>query len=163
MSKLSLFAQVQGLPAITEIHVEAPPTEAAVFAALVAAGLLKQPDMAVFIDETEKPLERDGRDVLAHVRSGARVHVVGCRRIKVAAHYQEKTAEADFPPGTKVRTVKAWAVRAFKLSEKDAAEHVLQICKSTTRPPSDMPLQQLTRDHECSVCFDLVPEKRVEG
>lgn len=162
MSKLSLFVQVQGLPAVTEIHVEAPPTGAAIHAALAAAMLLKQPDLAVFIDEADEPVDRDGRDVLGDVRQGTRVHVVHCRRIKVAVHYQEKTAETDFPPGAKVRTAKAWAVKTFTLSDKDAAEHVLQVCKSTTRPPTDTPLQQLAGE-QCSICFDLVPEKRVEG
>jgi hypothetical protein len=49
------------------------------------------------------------------------------------------------------------------LSPKDAAEHVLQLCNSTERPPSDTPLHQLVQGHACELCFDLVPEKRVEG
>jgi hypothetical protein len=40
---------------------------------------------------------------------------------------------------------------------------VLQICNSADRPPSDTPLHQLVHGHDCSLCFDLVPEKRVEG
>lgn len=163
MSKLTLFAQVQEVPAITEIHLEPPPTAASLYVVLAAEGLLEQPDLAVFIDEDDKPLDRESKEALKDVRNGARVHIVRCRRIKVAVHYQEKTAEEVFPPGAKVKTVKAWAVRYFKLSEKDAAEHVLQLCKSTTRPSTDTPLQQLTTGHECAVCFDLVPEKRVEG
>jgi hypothetical protein len=59
--------------------------------------------------------------------------------------------------------VKAWAAQTFKLSAKDAAEHVLQLCNSTDRPPSDTPLHQLVHGHGCELCFDLVPEKRVEG
>ena len=52
---------------------------------------------------------------------------------------------------------------AIKLNPKDAAEHVLQLCNSTKRPPSDTRLNELVQRHECAVCFDLVPEKRVEG
>ena len=59
--------------------------------------------------------------------------------------------------------MKEWAARTFKMDPKDAAEHVLQICKSTERPASNTPLQQLVQGHTCAVCFDLVPEKRVEG
>ena len=41
--------------------------------------------------------------------------------------------------------MKAWAAHTFKLSPKDAAEHVLQICKSTKRPAADTPLHELVR------------------
>lgn len=163
MPKLTLFAQVQEQPAITEIHIEAPVTATALHAALAAQGLLEQPDLAVFLEDAETPLDRESREDVTDLRNGARVHVVRCRRIKVAVHYQEKTAEEGFPPGAKVKAVKAWAVRTFNLTEKDAAEHVLQLCNSTTRPPTDTPLQQLTTAPACAVCFDLVPEKRVEG
>ena len=42
-------------------------------------------------------------------------------------------------------------------------EHVLQICNSKERPSSDTPLAALAHGCGCNVCFDLVPEKRVEG
>ena len=42
-------------------------------------------------------------------------------------------------------------------------EEVLQICKSTKRPAADTPLHELVERRACSLCFDLVPEKRVEG
>jgi hypothetical protein len=78
-------------------------------------------------------------------------------------NFLNKSSEETFPPGTRVRRVKDWAARKFRMDPKDAAEHVLQLCKSTERPPSDTPLQQLVTGHACAVCFDLVPEKRVEG
>jgi hypothetical protein len=59
--------------------------------------------------------------------------------------------------------VKEWAVHKFELNPKDAAEHVLQLCQSTDRPSTDTPLLQLVGDHACTLCFDLVPDKRVEG
>jgi hypothetical protein len=61
-----------------------------------------------------------------------------------------------------VRAVKVWSVKQFGLDHKDAAEHVLQRCGSTDRPPSDTPLHTLL-EGDCALCFDLVPEKRVEG
>ena len=78
-------------------------------------------------------------------------------------HVLDKTTEHEFAPGARVRAVKEWAVHTFKLSAKDAAEHVLQLCQSTERPSSDTPLHQLVKGHACDLCFDLVPEKRVEG
>jgi hypothetical protein len=91
------------------------------------------------------------------------VHVTRCHRIKTTVHFLEKTAEHEFPPGARVRAVKEWAARIFKLDPKDAAEHVLQLCNATERPPSDTPLHQLVHGLSCDLCFDLVPEKRVEG
>jgi hypothetical protein len=58
--------------------------------------------------------------------------------------------------------VKAWAVREFHLDHKDAAEHVLQLCESAERPSGDTPLHTLLHGG-CALCFNLVPEKRVEG
>jgi hypothetical protein len=54
-------------------------------------------------------------------------------------------------------------VHKFGLNPKDAAEHVLQLCGSTKRPVTDTPLNELLAKHECALCFDLIPEKRVEG
>jgi hypothetical protein len=51
----------------------------------------------------------------------------------------------------------------FGLSPKDAAEHVLQLCDSADHPPTDTLLHQLLSGHACALCFDPVPEKRVEG
>jgi len=78
-------------------------------------------------------------------------------------HYLDRTIEHAFPPGARVRTVKAWAVHKLKISPTDAAEHVLQLCNSTDRPAGDTPLHELVTGHDCAVCFDFVPEKRVEG
>ena len=98
------------------------------------------------------------------LKHGSRVHVTRCHRIKTTVHFLDKTAEHEFPPGARVRAVKEWAVHTFKLSPKDAAEHVLQLCNSTERPPSDTPLAPTRRmATAATLCFDLVPEKRVEG
>ena len=81
----------------------------------------------------------------------------------VAAKASDVHLKVGQPPGARVRAVKEWAVRKFKMDPKDAADHVLQVCKSTARPASDTPLHQLLHGHDCALCFDLVPEKRVEG
>jgi hypothetical protein len=86
-----------------------------------------------------------------------------CKRILTTVHYLDRTETHDFMPGARVRTVKAHAVEVFQLSPKDAAEHVLQVCNSSERPPRDTPLHTLADHQTCAVCFDLVPEKRVEG
>ena len=60
-------------------------------------------------------------------------------------------------------------IRAFPgiyvhlLVHPDAVEHVLQISGSASRPDEDVHLGTLTRAPVCSVSFDLVPKRRVEG
>jgi hypothetical protein len=69
-----------------------------------------------------------------------------------------------FPPSATVERVRRWAARrAFHLSPRDAAEHVLQIQGTTIRPDRDAHIGTLTQGHTCAVAFDLVPCKRVEG
>lgn len=163
MPQLILFVQVQERPGIVEVEVAETLTEAALHEALVSAGVSIAPEIFIFVEESETPLDRHGSNPVKDLRHGMRVHVSRCHRIATTVNFLDKTIEKHFPPGTRVRAVKAWAAHAFHLDHKDAAEHVLQICNSTTRPPSDTPLHTLVHGHHCALCFDLVPEKRVEG
>jgi len=159
----SIFVQIQGDTRLLEVPVAATLTEAGLHAALASAGITVGPDLAVFIDESDEPIGGDPERPVRGVKDGCRVHVARCRRIKTVVNFNEKSLTREFPPGARVRAVKKWAVKEFGLDHKDAAEHVLQLCGSPVRPASDTPLHLMVKDHECAVCFDLVPEKRVEG
>lgn len=159
----SLFVQIQGDTRLIEVPVAQTLTETELLAALASAGIALGPDLAVFIDESDEPIGGAPARQVAGVKDGCRVHVARCRRIKTVVHFMEKTLTREFPPGARVRAVKKWAVKELGLDHKDAAEHVLQLCGSSARPASDTPLHLLVQNHECAVCFDLVPEKRIEG
>lgn len=163
MSKSTLFVQVQGDARIIEVVVPENITESELQAALSSAGVPTGPEFFVFIDEAEEQVAGKGDRPVSGVKHGARIHVSRCRRIEATVHFLDKTIRRAFPPGARVRSVKKWAVHEFELDHKDAAEHVLQICNSTERPVSDTPLHALVHGNDCAVCFDLVPEKRVEG
>ena len=163
MSKATIFIQVQDRPGITEAEVPIPAAADDIHAALKKAGIDIDKDTAVFVDESEEPLKHHGREPVDAVKPGCRIHVTRCRKIKVSVHYQDKTIERPFGPGVRVRAVKQWAVRDLKLNPTDAGEHILQLCNSVKQPPTDTPLAELTDGKTCAVCFDLVPEKRVEG
>jgi hypothetical protein len=163
MPQVTLFIQVHGRRDLTEMSVADAVTPAQLHAALAAAGISLTPDASVFVDEDEQQLEREGNGTVRGIRHGCRIHVARCRRINATVHYLDKTTEKLFPPGTRVRTVKAWVVRELKLDRKDVAEHVLQLCQSTERPASDTALHTLVHGKDCTVCFDFVPEQRVEG
>jgi hypothetical protein len=163
MSKPIIFIQVQGRPGILEAEVPEAATLGELHEALAAVGAPVDAGTFVFIDESENHEQGEHGQRVERLKRGSRVHLSHCRRIKTTVHYLDKTAERDFPPGARVRAVKDWAVRTFTLSPKDAAEHVLQICNSMKRPSSDTPLHELVQGLGCALCFDLVPEKRVEG
>jgi len=163
MSKTLMFIQAHGRPGILEAELSEAARLGELHDALTAAGLTVDAETFIFIDEAEEHLHGQRHDPVPGLKHGARVHVTRCRRIKTTVHFLDKTAEHAFAPGARVRAVKEWAAHTFKLSPKDAAEHVLQLCHSTERPSSDTPLHQLVQGHACDLCFDLVPEKRVEG
>ncbi|QOJ14013.1 MAG: hypothetical protein HRU75_04900 [Planctomycetia bacterium] len=163
MSKTIAFVQVHGQTGILETEIPETPTVAELQDALKALGISVDAETLIFIDEAEDHIPQDRAERVRTLKRGCRLHVSRCRRIKTTVNFMQKTAEREFPPGARVKTVKEWAVRKFEMDPKDAAEHVLQLCGSTERPASDTPLVQLVRGHHCAVCFDLVPEKRVEG
>ena len=117
----------------------------------------------VLLDEEDEPLDLTSKAPLKGLKSGCRIHVTRCLRVRVTVNYLERTAHETFAGGARVRRVKAWAVREFELKEQDAIEHLLQLCNSEDRPTTDTPLHELTKRGDCAICFDLVPEKRVEG
>lgn len=163
MSKLVIFIQVQGRSGILESEVSETATVGELHDVLARLGVQVDAETFIFIDEAEQHQPCERHHPIGSIKHGCRVHVSRCKRIKTTVHYLERTAEHDFPPGARVRAVKEWSVHTFKLTPKDAAEHVLQICNSTKRPASDTPLHELVEAHQCALCFDLVPEKRVEG
>jgi hypothetical protein len=163
MSKPIIFVQVHGRPGILEAALSDAATLGELHDVLAAAGIEVDAGTFIFIDEAEHHQHGERHQPVGGIKHGSRVHVSRCKRIKTTVHFLDKTAEHEFPPGARVRAVKEWAVRTYKMNPKDAAEHVLQICNSTKRPPSDTPLHELVEGHACALCFDLVPEKRVEG
>jgi hypothetical protein len=163
MEKYIVFIQVHGQPGILEAEVSDAATLAEIHAALAALGIKIDAETLIFIDEAEQHEQGEPHQRVGRLKPGCRIHVSGCKHIKTTVHFAHHTAGRDFAPGTRVRKVKEWAVREFRMDPKDAAEHVLQLCNSTDRPSTDTPLHQLVQGHDCRLCFDLVPDKRVEG
>lgn len=118
----------------------------------------------VFAEDGDKPLAPD--DDLPGSEDGqpVRLHVHRCGRIKVTVTFNGVTKEHNYGPGTPIATVKKWAaIKAFGMDPADAAEHVLQLTGSTDRPEPDTHIGALVSCPDCSLAFDLVPLKRVEG
>lgn len=163
MSKIAVFIQVQDKAGITETELPESASLQDIFDALKQAGVDIDEDMVVFVDDAEAHEERECKHPVKGLKRGCRIHVTRCHRVEVTVNFLEKTIDRVFPPGARVRAVKQWAVRELKLNPTDAGEHVLQLCGTTRQPATDTPLAELVEGCKCGVCFDLVPEKRVEG
>ncbi len=163
MSEFLVFIQAHGRAEIFEAEFSSAATLGDLHEKLEGLGIAIDDETFIFIDEAEEHEQGGRHKPLRHVKHGSRVHVTRCKRIATTVNFLDKSETRDFPPGARVRAVKVWAVHVFDMDSKDAAEHVLQLCNSTNRPPSDTPLHQLVHCHHCELCFDLVPEKRVEG
>ena len=163
MPKHTVFLRNHALPAAVELEFDETATVADLIAAFERSGVVMDVDTSIFVDEADAPHDASPDATIAGLRRGSHVHATKCKKIDVAINFAGETANHRFAPGARVRRVKAWAVDKFGLTPHDAAEHVLQMCGTTRRPSSDTPLDELTDGRTCSVCFDLVPEKRVEG
>lgn len=163
MRTITAFIQSDGKPDLTEVELPEDVSIDDLFALLTQHEIDLDDEIEIFIDEADEPLKRKGKDRVPALKRGCRIHVTRCRKVKASVNFTDRTEAEQFAPGVRVRRVKAWAVRMFKLDGNDASEHVLQLCNSTVRPPTDTPLYELTDRRSCAICFDLVPEKRVEG
>jgi hypothetical protein len=163
MTTISLFVYIHDHPSITEILVPDPCTERELHAALLEASIVLDAETQAFADEREEPIDSQSDLPIRELKHGHRIHVTRHRRIKVTVNYLEHQAHRHFTPGSHVRAVKAWAVHEFGLDHKDALEHVLKVCGTAEAPPGDTPLHSLLHGQERELCFNLVPEKRIEG
>ncbi len=163
MTNQLIFIQLHGEATIIEAEISAAPTVGELHELLVVRDIRISAETLIFIDEAEHPIHGAPHEPLHGVTHGGRVHLAKCREIAVTVHFLASTAARAFAPGARVRSVKEWAVQEFKLSPKDAAEHVLQLTGTAERPASDTPLHQLVHGHSCAVAFDFVPDKRIEG
>lgn len=162
MKKATVFICVQGRPGIIEAELPLTASLEDIHGLLKDHNVDIDEDLTIFVDEQEDH-EKHGKEPIKGLKHGSHIHATRCKKIKVTVHYLDKTVEHEFAPGVRVRAVKQWAVHKLKLNPTDAGEHVLQLCNTTTQPPTDTPLGGLVQGHSCELCFDLVPEKRVEG
>lgn len=164
MAKIQLFLQFEGERRIELIELDSDALGSEIIQAALRAGL----DAAhahgthVFGPDDDSPLKPDVPLDKQGIRHKHRVHVHRCRRVEVKVHFNECTELLEFPPSATVDRVKKQFVKAIEMSPVDASEHVLQLCGTTERPEPDTQIGTLVCGC-CSVCFDLVPIKRVEG
>jgi hypothetical protein len=164
-----------GQPTVVKVALNAPLQQA-----LKDAGISIPEESHIFTGECSDSLgsnfdDEDGEDghqpadqsrtlkELGHVVKHGHIHVNTCRRIAVTVNYQSRTLRRRFSPATRIEVVTQWARRVFRLNDVDAANHVLRICGTENQPRPTQHLGEIVPRGTCSICFDLVPEKKVEG
>ena len=167
MKTIEILLQGEAIPDIQVVVVEAEHANARHVLAK-AAEHRKHPiadgEFFVFLEDAEAPLDLDHRLPKTDEGRPHRLHVHRCRAVAVAVTFNGETVDHRFGPGTTVETVKKWgAIRKFGMTPQDAAEHVLQLSGTTTRPEPDTHIGSLVSAGNCALRFDLVPLKRVEG
>lgn len=164
MPKIQLFLQFEGNQKIELIEVDNEALVGDVIAAAIRAGMHDhgRENLLVFIHDQDEPLAHD-KPISHHgIGHRHRIHVHRCAKIGVTLQFNEVREIMHFPPSATVDRVKKAFVKAIHMSPVDATEHVLQICGGTERPEPDTQIGALASGC-CSVCFNLVPIKRIEG
>lgn len=168
MEEIVLFVHRRGAEAPIEINIAVTATAADLMAhpeisPIIIALEAEAPEVCIFVEEEAAPLPRHLLLVECGVRHGSRVHLSHHHEVEVEVYFTHRVAHHRFPPGTRVRRVKDWAVLHFGMAGNDAIEHVLQLHGTADVPSPGTPLSALLRGHHCKLAFDLVPPKRVEG
>lgn len=170
MRAIEIFVQGQGVPDIVVLSVQPQDTVATALSKMEHA-VSKDANILVFLEDVWGAIETEAviEELLPLATEDddcglLRFHVNHHRHVEVDVRFNGQVAKRRFSPSATIERVHRWAARrAFGLSARDAAEHVLQIRGTTVRPERDTHLGVLTTRENHVVCFDLVPFKRVEG
>jgi hypothetical protein len=117
--------------------------------------------LILFIEDDD---DEDAIDKLETIVDGLRLHLHRLKAITVSVRYAGRPEQHHtFRPNATIARVKRWAAHAFDITPSDAAELMLQIAGTDTRPDGDVHLGSLVKAPQHQVCFDLVPAPRVNG
>lgn len=171
MRTIDVFLQGEGVSAIEVFSAQPQDTISSLLKRLKHAEDAHG-DLLVFLEDIAAPLDDEAvvEDLvpMPHDDDSAflplRLHLSRCKKVGVIVRFNGEEESRRFPPSATVERVLRWATRrAFELSPIDAAEHVLQLQGTSIRPDRDVHIGTLVERSTCSVAFDLVPCKRVEG
>lgn len=162
---LEVYVQGKGISEITLVEL---PTESRVRDIIGAAqphGLqvVEDEELLIWLEGEEEPLRLELTLGEAGIRRHDNIHVHTCHRITAAVVYNGQTKTRHFSPAQTIEKVKQWACHEFGLSETDAAEHILLISGTNDEPADNIHIGTLAHPPHCSVSFDLVPAKRIQG
>lgn len=127
--------------------------------ARVVSGNHDEP-LILFIEDDD---DEDAVDKLDCIVDGLRLHLHRLKAVTVGVRYAGREVHHTFRPNATIARVKRWAAHELGINPSDAAELMLQIAGTDSRPDPDVHLGSLVKAPQHSICFDLVPAPRVNG
>lgn len=124
------------------------------------AGTHHDEALILFVEDDD---DDDAINKLESIVDGLRLHLHRLKAITVCVRYAGHEVHHTFRPNATIARVKRWAAHEFGIAPSDAAELMLQIAGTESRPDPDVHLGCLVKAPQHSVCFDLVPAPRVNG
>ena len=157
---VQVFLQSELLGDIEVVEIDSQAGQHALHrACLDKLGSAQADDFFLFIeDDDEKPFDK-----LDGIPEGLRVHLHRLKGIDVIVRYAGRDVRRPFRPSATVGRVKLWATHELGIAPSDAAELMLQISGTDTRPDADIHIGALLSVSQRSITFDLVPSPRVNG
>ena len=118
----------------------------------------------VWLEDGKEPLDPEKTLTEVGVVERCHVHVSTCKGVLVKVRFGGDSKEESFPPPTSADFILKWAAspEGFKLTDSEAAKHLLTICGTDTELDQADHIG-LYADDDCSVCLDLLPRERFEG
>lgn len=163
MELIDIFYQGENIAGIEHLEVSSDGTFGELQARLASQHNLP-PDVLIFIEGDEQPIEHGVHIAARRGDRGVTVHLHRCLHVNVAVTFNNTTEEHRFSPANTVGHVKQWmAEHKFGMTRDDASEHLLQLAGTTTRPSPGTHVGALTDGKTCAVAFDLVADERVNG
>jgi hypothetical protein len=155
--KTIIFLSVEAMP-LDRLELGEAAVVADVLRLLEGRGV-ETAELLIFKEGHNEPLEHHHP---IHGHENPIFHAHRCRRIEVTVHYKAEAFHDRFAPSTTIARLTQWAVEKARLGKEEAEEHVLQISATRIQPPASAHLGSLVT-HGCTVTFDLVRKKLVQG
>jgi hypothetical protein len=155
--KTIIFVSVEALP-LDRLELEEAAVVADLLCLLEGRGV-ETAELLIFKEGHDEPLDHHHP---IHGHENPIFHAHRCRRVDITVHYKTEAFRDHFAPSTTVARLTQWAVQKARLGKEEAEEHVLQISATRVQPPLSSHLGSLVA-HGCTVTFDLVRKKLVQG
>lgn len=161
----NVFIHAAGIGGVKRVAIEGTDSVATLIEKARALGFPGDGDAQAYLEDDEAPLDWGVAIADLEIPENASVHVSVCPRVNVKVRYAGDTEDRDFAPAQRVRHVFNWAIsdRAFDIAKQDAQDLALRQCGQQGAANSDDHVGSFLSGDDCSVCFDLLPIKRIQG
>jgi len=155
--EIEVILEGEGLSDVEAIRIPEGSPAREIVAAVAIKGGFPAEEAALFVEDTEEPLDLAVVAVPEEV-SGKIHHVHRVRKIEVEVFYQLQHKEKKSPPSARVQRVLDWAVGkdGFNIDPSIAPEMELALHGQTKPLPKNAHIGRYIRYPQCKLEFDLI-------